>query len=302
MDERDLRELCGVPADPQVTFLGESYAIQEDGLVALIRFARAATTDNPEQPVPLTAVYRLLEDCLTDFGAFAARALASRAEMSDITPVMNELVSWYCARSHWPAMRLIGYVAGNLDELDGQLLRAGGRGILSLSAREACNLALATCLDGRGEDDREVFMTDLDRTLLRSCARCRRKGRLPRMADVTVEWNDGEADQFLTAVEEYLMPHIADEVHWRAEALAPVRIRRTPVPKWAKLGYVGVSGRLKASVVVWDGVDSGGRYWNVGALWYGRFMDPKARQLHYLRPFLVTALRETVEGRVYHLG
>jgi hypothetical protein len=121
------------------------------------------------------------------------------------------------------------------------------------------------------------------------------------VTDVQIDWNDGEADQFLTAVEEFLMPQIADEVRWHAEALAPVRIRRTPIPRWAKRGYVGVPGRLKASVVSWDGMDSGGRYWRVGALWYGRFMDPKARQLHRLRPFLVTALKETVEGRVYYL-
>jgi hypothetical protein len=117
-----------------------------------------------------------------------------------------------------------------------------------------------------------------------------------------IEWNDGEADMFLTAVEEHLMPRIADEVRAVAQGLAPVRIRHTPVPKWARRGYVGVPGRLKASVVSWDGEDGGGRYWNVGALWYGRFMDPKARQLHRLRPFLRTALMTTVDGRVYHLG
>jgi len=121
------------------------------------------------------------------------------------------------------------------------------------------------------------------------------------MTDIRIEWNDGEADQFLTAVEEFLMPHIADDVHARAEELAPVRVRHTPIPRWAKRGYVGVPGRLKASVVSWDGTDSGGRYWNVGALWYGRFLDPPARQLHYLRPFLVTALMTTVDGSVYTL-
>jgi hypothetical protein len=122
------------------------------------------------------------------------------------------------------------------------------------------------------------------------------------VADVQIDWNDGEADQFLTAVEEYLMPRIAEEVKVMALGLAPIRRRTTPIPKWAKRGYVGIPGRLKASVVSWDGVDSGGRYWNVGALWYGRFMDPKARQLHYLRPFLVTSLKSVVDGRVWHLG
>lgn len=121
------------------------------------------------------------------------------------------------------------------------------------------------------------------------------------MADVRIEWNDAQADAYLSAVEDYLFPRIADEVRGVAEMLAPVRRRHGPVPPWARRGHVGVRGRLKASVVSWDGRDSDGRYWRVGGLWYGRFMDPKARQLHFLRPFLVTALRSTVDGRVYHL-
>lgn len=121
------------------------------------------------------------------------------------------------------------------------------------------------------------------------------------MPDVTIEWDGSQADLYLDNVEEFLFPQIAEETRALAESLAPIRIRRTPIPRYAKRGYVGVPGRLKASVVSWDGVDSGGRFWNVGALWYGRFMDPKARQLHYLRPFLVTSLRATVDGRIWHL-
>lgn len=119
------------------------------------------------------------------------------------------------------------------------------------------------------------------------------------MADVTIDWNEDEEQAFIHTVEDQLFPHIQAEVHALAESIAPVRVRRTAVPKWAKQGRVGVHGRLKASTVQWDGRDSLGRYWNVGALWYGRFLDPKARQLHRLRPFLVFALKETVDGRVY---
>ena len=121
------------------------------------------------------------------------------------------------------------------------------------------------------------------------------------MADVRIDWHDREAALFLDDIEGYLMPSIAWEVQLMAESIAPVRVRRTGVPRWAKRGYVGRPGRLKASTVWWETHDSYGRVWRVGALWYGRFMDPKARQLHRLRPFLVTSLRTIVDGRVWHL-
>jgi hypothetical protein len=162
MTEDELRELNGYQAAPLVSFLSQTFKIREDGLAALIRFARGASNENPEAGIPLPVIYRLLEDTIIDFAEFSALAVRARADMSDLRPVIDYLASWYCGRNHWPAMRLIGYVAGNLDELDGQLIRTAGRGIASLSAREACNLALAICLDGRNEEDRQVFMTDLN--------------------------------------------------------------------------------------------------------------------------------------------
>jgi hypothetical protein len=162
MTEDELRELAGVPVRPEVVFLDTAYKIREDGLAPLLRFTRDSSDNpNPEAGTPLPVIYRLLQDCLIDFGAFEAAALAGRADMGDLRPVINALISFYCGRSHWPAMRLIGFIAANLDELDGRLIRAGGRGVASLTAREACNLALAVCLDGRSEEDRQVFMSDL---------------------------------------------------------------------------------------------------------------------------------------------
>jgi hypothetical protein len=122
------------------------------------------------------------------------------------------------------------------------------------------------------------------------------------MADVRIEWNDTVTDEYLAMVEDDIIGALATEVHAMAEGIAPVRVRRTPVPRWAKRGYVGVPGKLKASTVQWDGSDADGRYWRIGALWYGRFLDPKARQLHRLFPFLVTALRSTVDGRTFRVG
>lgn len=120
------------------------------------------------------------------------------------------------------------------------------------------------------------------------------------MADVNVD--ERALDIYLSAVATNLIGDLAQEVADLAHALAPVRTRRTAVPTWARRGYVGVPGRLKASVAMEMGRDNLGIYADVTALWYGRFMDPKASQLHYLRPFLPTALYTTVAGRVYRIG
>jgi hypothetical protein len=159
--EDELRELGGIPAVPLVSFLSQTFKLREDGLAALIRFARGSASINPEASVPLPVIYRLLEDTIIDFGEFSTLAMDSRADMADLRPVINHIIAWYCGRSHWAAMRLLGYAAVNLEEMDGQLIRAGGRGVAALSAREACNVVLAICLEGRSEDDRQVFMTDL---------------------------------------------------------------------------------------------------------------------------------------------
>lgn len=89
-------------------------------------------------------------------------AFGAKADIEQIVAVSHQAVEFYCARNYWPAMRLIGYVADSLEEMDGNLLRDGGRGLASLTAREACNLALAVCLDGRSEEDRDIFLEDLN--------------------------------------------------------------------------------------------------------------------------------------------
>jgi hypothetical protein len=110
----------------------------------------------------MSALYRLLEDCVIDFAGFSAAAFDAKAEVEEMQDLAKKLTEFYCARNFWPASRLIGYVAGSLDEMDGQMLRSSGRGLASLSAREACNLALAMCLEGRDEDGRQEFLIDLD--------------------------------------------------------------------------------------------------------------------------------------------
>lgn len=119
------------------------------------------------------------------------------------------------------------------------------------------------------------------------------------MADV--DWNDRVLATYLAGVEEYMVRYLTPQVEELARMLAPVRIRRTAVPPWARRGYVGTPGHLKASVASSYGHDAIGFYGEVSALWYGRFMDPKARQLRYVRPFLPTALYSVCAGRTFYL-
>jgi hypothetical protein len=163
--EDSLRDLLGY-GEPVLHFMGQDFALRPDGLVPLLRYARAvpqAQEDSGEaESRILAASHRLLEDCIEDFAAFTATAFTGKAQMDDITGAVAGLASHYCARSHWAAMRLMDYAATHLEELDGQLLRVGGSGMVHLSAREACNLALAVLLDGRNEEDRAIFMEDLN--------------------------------------------------------------------------------------------------------------------------------------------
>lgn len=119
-------------------------------------------------------------------------------------------------------------------------------------------------------------------------------------ADPDVVWNQGALDVMYADVAEVVLPQLATETADMARSMAPVRVRRTPVPPWAKRGYVGVPGRLKASVQWEMGRDEEGEYADVAALWYGRFMDPAARQLHYKRPFLPSALEMICDGRNFY--
>ncbi len=165
--EDSLRELLGY-GKPEITFLHHTFTIRTDGLIPLLRYARAGTggpahevDEREAASATMAASHRLLEDCIEDFAGFTRRALAMKAQAEDISDAVSQLASYYCARSHWPGMRLIAYIAANLDDVDGQLIRAGGHGIAHLSAREACNLALAILLDGREEEDRTIFLDDL---------------------------------------------------------------------------------------------------------------------------------------------
>lgn len=166
MRESEFRELAGYPQ--ALKFAGRDWAVREEaGLLALVRYTRAATRakgqpDEAARVAVLGAAHHLIEDCVTDFPEFGEAAFTARPRDKDIIAVVTALFRFYCCRSHWSAMRLLAHVAENMGELDGKLLMAGGRGLAELSAREACNLALAMCLEGRNEEDRKYFLDDLE--------------------------------------------------------------------------------------------------------------------------------------------
>jgi hypothetical protein len=122
------------------------------------------------------------------------------------------------------------------------------------------------------------------------------------MAAVGIDWDQRALDRLYADVSADVLPELAHEVEDVARSLAPVRIRRTTVPRSAKHGYVGIPGRLKASVQSEFGEDLLGPYADVAALWYGRFLDPKAKQLHRLHPFLPTALFLVAEGKDFYFS
>jgi len=120
---------------------------------------------------------------------------------------------------------------------------------------------------------------------------------------VRIDWDGPGIASMEAQVSAQLLPRLAEEVEAVAYSLAPVRYRHTPVPKWAKHGYVGMPGHLKASVGTEFGTDEIGDYADVGSLGYGRFMEGRdrrpARQIREVIPFLPSALIWTVDGREF---
>lgn len=99
-----------------------------------------------------------------------------------------------------------------------------------------------------------------------------------------IEWNTNVLAIELLEIEEPLLRELAEEVAGVARSIAPMRRH---------------GGRLKASVHTNVGEDEFGLYGDVISLWYGRFLDPKARQLHRLYPFLPSSLYFVIAGQQF---
>ena len=83
-----------------------------------------------------------------------------------------------------------------------------------------------------------------------------------------------------------LLPQVAKDVADRALELAPM------YRLWRR------TGELTRSIGWEIDRDAFGYYADVSSVWYGRFLDPKASQLHFLRPLLPSSL-EVINGKRY---
>jgi hypothetical protein len=118
------------------------------------------------------------------------------------------------------------------------------------------------------------------------------------VADVIL--NEAVINALVHDVGRVVVDDLAADVADIARTLAPVRLRHTAPPAWVRHPHFGTPGHLKASVHTVEGQDTDGPYADVASLWYGRFLDPRARQLHRQYPFLPTALYAGVDGRTFY--
>lgn len=118
---------------------------------------------------------------------------------------------------------------------------------------------------------------------------------------VAIDWDEQALDLFFVELDHRLLPVLAQEVADMATSLAPVRGQHASQRVRDSMRKRGVGGNLKASVQWSVDEDLQGPYADIAALWYGRFLDPPARQLHRLIPFLPTALETVIDGRTIKL-
>jgi hypothetical protein len=112
-----------------------------------------------------------------------------------------------------------------------------------------------------------------------------------------LEWDGAALEAMLVEISEEMLPGLAQEVEDTVRAYAPVRTKKVAYHGRVRHHQGGAGGALKESVQSDMGTDFEGPYADIAALWYGRFLDPKARQLHHLIPLLPSALFDVIEGR-----
>ena len=170
--EEDLRrlqcEIEGVDAAATLEFLGESYDLRMDGgLVAVLRFASLAVQKKDDEDAgfaQLVATHRFLSECIQpdDWPFFQESAITGKASEDDVAQAARRMIEILTARPSHAGLRLLGWAAGNLGELDGQLLRGTGTLLSSLSPRQLCNYIFSARLDGMEELERKDFIEDLN--------------------------------------------------------------------------------------------------------------------------------------------
>jgi hypothetical protein len=115
---------------------------------------------------------------------------------------------------------------------------------------------------------------------------------------IDIEPNEAAFEALLHDVSQAVVSDLATATADTARGLAPVQHRTDPRVRHRR--PPGHGGTLKASVSTMEDNEAGEPYADVMSMWYGRFLDPKARQLHRLYPFLPSALYDAVDGRTFN--
>ena len=163
--EEDLRLLQaeheGVPHDRQVTFCGGTYPVTRISLVGLLRYASTKRGDSDQ--AQMAAAHRVLEDCLDPscWPDFQEAAIRRKVTVDQVGEVIQQIIEIHPAQPWRAAMRMLGYAAYNLAELDGTLLAETGRGLADLTPRQLCNIVLARMLAGLDAEKRAELLEDL---------------------------------------------------------------------------------------------------------------------------------------------
>lgn len=165
--EEDLRLLQaeheGVAHAREAVFCGERYPVTRISLVALLRYASTKRGGDDGGQAAMAAAHRVLQDCLDPscWPEFQEAAIRSKITVEQVSDVIQQIIEIHTAQPWRAAMRLLGYAAHNLAELDGTLLADTGRGLADLTPRQLCNIVLARLLGGLDEEKRAEFLEDL---------------------------------------------------------------------------------------------------------------------------------------------
>jgi len=107
--------------------------------------------------------------------------------------------------------------------------------------------------------------------------------------------------------------HLLTRLHWDNSALAYGELQRLGAEVLPQVATDVADRAIELSgayhlwrhtgdltrSIGWElGHDTIGYYADVSSVWYGRFLDPKASQLHFLRPLLPSSL-DVVNGKTY---
>jgi hypothetical protein len=173
--------LEGVPTELEVKFLGHSYPVSGKlPLIAILRYAATGSGtpaqraeaetlgddgkySHPSDQAMMAATYQFLSECMTHevFGSFQEAAIRGKVSVEEITDTLSQAISALAARPWRAALRLLRVAALDFAQVDGELLLAGGPGLVGLSIRQVCNVIFAREYARIDEDHRAEWVEEL---------------------------------------------------------------------------------------------------------------------------------------------